>query len=49
MASAAARTLASSTALAQTFQEFQPIGGVRASLCAPPMIVSLPVALPLGR
>ena len=46
MASAAARTLASLTALAQQFQEFQPIGGVRASLCWPPTIVNSRLALP---
>ncbi len=46
MASAAARTLASLTALAQQFHEFQPMGGVRASLCSPPTIVSSRVAAP---
>ena len=46
IASAAARTFASLTAPAQQFQEFQPIGGVSASLCSPPTMVSLPGALP---
>ena len=46
IASAAARTLAASTFSPQTFQEFQPIGGVRASLCSPPTIVRIEDVLP---
>lgn len=47
IASAAARTLASSTDAPQTFHEFQPSGGVNASASSPPMIVSVRVARPL--
>ena len=42
IASAAARTFASSTEPPQTFHEFQPSGGVSASGCSPPTIVSVP-------
>ena len=48
ISSAAAFTLSASTLSAQTFQEFQPIGGVCASLCAPPMMVRSRRAVPCG-
>src|SRR5262245_16163684 len=46
MASAAARTFASSTAAAQTFHEFQPSGGVCARASTPPTIVISPAVEP---
>src|SRR5579863_8822192 len=48
IASAAARTLASSTAPAHTFQLFHPSAGVWASLCMPATILSLRLASPRG-
>jgi hypothetical protein len=46
IASAAARTFASSTLPPQTFHEFQPSGGVSASASVPPTMVSVLVARP---
>src|SRR5262245_48861338 len=48
MSSAAAFTLSESTVVPHAFHEFQPSGGVSASLSVPPTIVSCCVAEPFA-
>ena len=48
MPSADTRTLSAVTVLPHAFHEFQPSGGVSASMWSPPTIVICPVALPFA-